>query len=36
MGVIEEVKKFICEYGPHEHVCVELPKVELRCPVVKT
>jgi len=36
MGVIEEDKKFICKYSPHEHVCVESPKVELRCHVVKT
>jgi len=36
MGVIEEVKKFICKYGPYEHVSVESPKVNLRCLVIKT
>jgi len=35
MGVIEEVKNLICENGPYEHVWVQLPKVQLRCSLVK-
>jgi len=35
MGVIEEVNNLICEKCPHEHVWVQSPKVQLRCPLVK-
>ena len=28
-------KNLICENGPHEHLCVQSPKVQLRCPLVK-
>jgi len=35
MDVIEEIKNLICENGPLEHLCVQLPKVQQRCPLVK-
>jgi len=36
MDVIEEVKNLICENGPHEHVWVQSPKDQLKCPLIKT
>jgi len=35
MAVNEDVKNLICLNGPHEHVCVQLPKVQLRCPLFR-
>jgi len=35
MGVTKEAKNLICKNGPHEQVLVQLPQVQLRCPLVK-
>jgi len=35
MGVNEDVKNLICENGPHEQLCVQSPKVQLRCLLAK-
>jgi len=35
IGVNEDVKNLICENGPHEHVWVQLPKVQLRFSLAK-
>jgi len=35
IDVNEDVKNLICENDPHEHLCVQSSKVQLRCPLVK-